>query len=421
MKICHIFPTLMLHDGPTNVLLGLLEALASSGIENTVISLRRPPAARDAGRAIEALGVRYIEIGMRRGILDPGSLSRLIRVLRTESPDVTQCNLFRGNVYGTIAAKLSGSIPTICVAHNIESYMTDERLESKFARRAEAASSNLATIYVAVSRAVAAALNQHLNISRVKVIHNGIGPVAAVSCGATIRAKLGIPKTALVIGSVGRLHPQKGYSDLIHAASALSRTVQNLQVLIVGEGAQRPFLEAECTRLGLSDRVTLLGFRTDVAEILPAVDIFAMTSYYEGLPIALLEAMRASLPCVVTDAGGMREAVLDGVTGYVVRPGDLGDLLSKLLILAIDAEMRLQMGIAAQNRFVQQFSASSMAKKYWNLYREIINTHRRDDDWERQDRNSNSCDFGENSPSVIKHYDSRIGSVSMSIEENPIW
>ena len=179
MKVCHIFPTLLLFDGPTNFISNLAGQLKERGVDSTVISLRHPPAGRNAGAQITARGARYLELGMKEGIWDPAAVFRLAKLLRNEKPDIVQCNLFRGNVYGSLAAKLAGIPKIVCVAHNQEEYMTGNGLQARLARRLERFVSKFANMYVAVSQAVADTIVCQMSISNIRVIHVGLDPVQA--------------------------------------------------------------------------------------------------------------------------------------------------------------------------------------------------------------------------------------------------
>lgn len=378
MKVCHVFPTVLLHDGPTNVLLGLLGQLGNRGVANTVISLRRPPLDRNASEKITALGARYIQLEMKQGLWDPSILSTLSKTIRAEQPDIVQCNLFRANVYGTIATRMSGVARSICVAHNIESYMTGSKPQDRIARALERTTSRWTAGYVAVSEAVASAVRDHIGIQKIRVISNGLEVGTNALPRILARQRLNIPPSAFVIGSVGRLHAQKGYADLLGSAARLSGMIPDLHITIIGEGEERDTLQRLCNQQSLGEFVSLIGARTDVPEVLSAFDIFAMTSYYEGLPIALLEAMRCGIPAVVTNAGGMGEAVEDGITGYVVPPGDSSAFIEKVMRLAQDSQLRESMGRAAQARFSAIFTASVMSDSYLQMYEQVTNTGQSD-------------------------------------------
>jgi glycosyltransferase involved in cell wall biosynthesis len=138
---------------------------------------------------------------------------------------------------------------------------------------------------------------------------------------AEMRRQLGIPTDALVIGSVTRLSPQKAPLDLIEAFGHIQGQFPHAWFLVVGDGPLRPDVEARIQQLGLGDRLILTGLRRDVPELLAAMDVFALSSLWEGLPRVLPQAMASGLPIVCTRADGTAEAIHEGRNGFLVEPG----------------------------------------------------------------------------------------------------
>lgn len=377
MRVCHILPTVLSQHGPSNVLFALLGELRAKGVSSTVISLRRPPADRNARAQVEALDAHYWELNMGNAIWDLGVLRPLMRAIETERVQIVQCNLLRANLYGTLATIVSGSLPTIYVAHNVEQYMTGLDVVSRAARMIEGLSVRRATAYVAVSQAVALAVCKNIGVKdkKIVVIPNGLDGQVSSLAKNEARRRLNLSERSFVVGSVGRLHPQKGYADLLVAAANLSRHIPNLKVVIIGEGPEHEGLEALAKATGLNGIVHFAGARSDVTEVLSAFDVFTMTSYNEGLPLALLEAMRCGIPSVVTRAGGMPEAMVDGKTGFVTEPADSSALTDRIRRLAEDRRLRDNMGQAARERFAAQFISSVMAARYCELYDAILKGH----------------------------------------------
>jgi glycosyltransferase involved in cell wall biosynthesis len=374
LRVCHIFPTVLLHDGPTNVLLALLKQLDANGIENTVVSMREPPEGRSAEQIIRSLRANYIELGMKKGLLDIETVPSLARLIRRDKFQIVQCNLFRANIYGALATRLAGSARSICVAHNVERYMTDSDVVSRAARTVERQCVRFASAYVGVSQAVGSAIRDLLALEsdKIAIIQNGLDDSPLIASRGEARERLGVDSTAVLIGSVGRLHPQKSYADLLTAIAGLTPPIPQLKVVVVGDGPERQALNKYRDKLGLEGVVSFVGARSDVIDILPAFDTFVMTSTYEGLPVALIEAMRSGIPAVVTDAGGMPEAVVHGLNGFVAERGDVkavGDYISRL---ARDPRLRQEMSLAARQRFVCGFSAKTMAQNYLALYESVL-------------------------------------------------
>jgi glycosyltransferase involved in cell wall biosynthesis len=186
---------------------------------------------------------------------------------------------------------------------------------------------------------------------------------------ASATAEVGAAST--VVGTVGRLSRQKRHDVLIEAVALASRHVPDLMLVIVGEGE----LETATRRLAeerIPGQVTFTGYRSDAIEVLPAFDIFAMSSDFEGLPFALLEAMAAGRAIVTTDVQGAGEAVRDRREGLVVPRRDPDALASAIVSLARDRELAARLGAAAHERFYKEFTADQMIDRTEALYLELL-------------------------------------------------
>ena len=169
-----------------------------------------------------------------------------------------------------------------------------------------------------------------------------------------------IVRGGLVIGAVGRLEEQKGHAHLLAALPELRRQIPDLVVLLVGEGRRQEDLRRQVRDLGLESTVRFLGTRRDLPEIYRALDLFVHPSLWEGLPLALLKAMGAGLPVVATRVSGSREAIVDGVNGCLVAPGDPEALARAILELHRHPEVRRRLGDAARRTVAAQYSLEAM-------------------------------------------------------------
>jgi glycosyltransferase involved in cell wall biosynthesis len=167
--------------------------------------------------------------------------------------------------------------------------------------------------------------------------------------------------------AVGRLERQKGFDVLVDAFARLPEG----RLLLVGDGSQRAALEQQVALLGLDHRVHLTGWIEDSRTLLDEADVFALPSRFEGFPLAVVEAMLAGLPVVAADVGSVREAVVAGETGVLVKPDDADDLAAALQRLLADQAERARLGRAARERALERFVADRMAKAYVDLYREL--------------------------------------------------
>ncbi len=185
------------------------------------------------------------------------------------------------------------------------------------------------------------------------------------------RAGMGL-NGAPTVGMIACLKPQKAPADFLHLARLVSERVPSTQYLLIGDGPMRGQLECRLRQLGLAERCRLLGWRRDIPELLSAIDVLVLCSRWEGLPIAILEAMAAAKPVVAMDVGGVCEAVSDGDTGYVVPSGDLRLMADRVVSLLQSPEQRVEMGRRGYERFRVRFhGASRMADQLDALYQEV--------------------------------------------------
>jgi glycosyltransferase involved in cell wall biosynthesis len=194
---------------------------------------------------------------------------------------------------------------------------------------------------------------------------------------AEIRQEFKIPSDRLVIGIVARITKIKGQGDLLNAFIKLQSQFEHLHLLIVGgrldseTDSYQEEIEREIDRHQLHDRVTITGIRTDIPELLTAMDILSLPSYWEGLPRSTIEAMAMELPIVTTDIRGCREAVVDNETGIIVPPGDVDRLASALARLVADPELRQRFGSAGRKRAEIEYDERNVFKRLAQTYTDL--------------------------------------------------
>jgi len=188
---------------------------------------------------------------------------------------------------------------------------------------------------------------------------------------AAARRRISVPAGAFVVGTVGRLSRQKSPLDLVAAFAKLAAGHPDAHLVLVGDGPQRTEVEREVARAGLTDRVHLLGLRADVPEILPAFDVFALASRWEGLPRVFPQAMAAGLPIVATRVAGAPDAITPGENGWLVEVGDAQTFGAKLVALADDPVLARSMGQRGRAR-VEEFSARRMVDRLESLYTRLV-------------------------------------------------
>lgn len=320
-----------------------------------------------SGVAVHCLG--------QRSAIDLGWIRRLRDVVRRGRYDLVHAHMPVPAVAARVALGGRRRPAVVYTEHNLwSSHRWPTRL-------ADALTYHRNTAVIAVSQAVAdsvAAPSLRGWSPEITVIHHGIDLDAARrgrEARTAARALLDIDEGAPVVGAVGNLSAKKDHKNLLAAVSLLLPSNPALRAVIVGEGPLRAELEAEAGRLGCAGAVVFTGSRDDVPQLLPAFDLFMVSSRAEGLPIALLEAMAAGIPCVATRVGGIPETVVHGNEGLLVDPGDPAALAEAASVLLGDGELRLRMGAAAQTR-AAAFGIERAVRQIEQLYEQVLGATR---------------------------------------------
>ena len=297
------------------------------------------------------------------------AFAKLFSLLNTKRIDLLHIHSPNAALIGTLISRLLG-IPCVVTIHLPLYYFVIGKGVLASAKRrlyqwAEFISQRLATKVIYVSAQVyEEAIALRVAPRHAQVIENG------VEINRIERRYQDQETKVITVCCVGRLEYQKGIDVLIKAVSLLQNQGGVFQIQIVGDGSQRMTLEAEVNALGIGSHINFLGFRNDIAQILSASDIFVLPSRYETMPIAILEAMAASLPCVVTNVGENKELITDGCEGFVVSPDDpiaLADALKKLIA---DPVLRRRMGQAAYLKS-QYCGAAQMVERTLAVYESL--------------------------------------------------
>lgn len=188
-----------------------------------------------------------------------------------------------------------------------------------------------------------------------------------------VRRELGLKESAPVVGCVGRFSDQKNPLDWIRAAGLVARDCPQAQFLLVGDGPLRSQVETAALEQGIADRLVLTGLRRDPGRMMSAMDVFLLTSLWEGLPRVLPQAMSLELPVVATRADGTSEIIQDGVNGFLCPPGDVECLAECCKSLLYDPLKRLEMGTRARASLGKEFDLGTMIAQIEDLYQELLN------------------------------------------------
>ncbi len=343
--------------GGQNQVLLTARGMAERGA-STVIACR-------AGGELEARA-RSSGVSVRpvpfRGDLWPPAIVALARLLRRERPDALLLHDPHAVSAGLVASRLAHRVALVAVRR------VDFPLRGTFSRAKYAACHRV----VVVSRAIASVVEAGgVRADRLRLVYEGVPDRVAAAGGREALAALGVPPGVPVIGNVAALTAHKDHATLVEAMALLRPRLPEARLVIAGEGELRPALEALVRDRDLGDRVVFAGFRDDLDRLLPAFSVFCLSSRLEGLGTSLLDAMAFGLPVVATAAGGIPEAVEDGVTGRVVPPREPGALAEALAHALEDEERRQAFGAAGRRRFLERFTADHMVDETLRVLEEV--------------------------------------------------
>ncbi len=330
----------------------------------TLCGLKHPEPATEW---LGAQGVPVTSLGRSR--FDPRILGDLVALARRTRARILHVHGYAAADFGRLAARAAGAK---LVLHE---HFADPRMPA-YQGVADRLLRGLTDAAIAVSHSTREFLVNERSVpaERVRVIWNGapleeFAPVPRERALA-VRRGLSLPDDALVVGTVGRLSAQKGHRFLLDAAAALLPRRPQARLLIAGDGDLLEDLRGQAARLGISDRVVFAGHRTDVADVLGAIDVFCISSLYEGTPLALFEAMAAGRPVVSTSVDGCREVLEDGVSGLLVPPGDAAALAAALDRAVADPDLRAALGrcaLEASRRYDVRACVDAMQALYDEL------------------------------------------------------
>lgn len=362
------FITELSTGGAQTVLLHLISHLDRRHFEPTVVCLYNDDGV--PAQQIKAMGIPVIGLGMTyKWRLD--ALYRLYMVFRHTQPTILHTWMFHANLLGRVIGRLAGIPIIITSRHSV-------RIGGKWREHLKGWTVKLDDKIIAVCE-MARQLeieNAHAPPEKVVVIYNSIdwrkfadtNPLARNS----IRQALNISPNAPLIGAVGRLTPAKGFDILLQSFVKIHHQIPDARLLLVGDGALRQLLETLTRQVNLTDSVIFTGTRNDIPHILKALDIFILSSLWEGLPNTILEAMAASVPVIATTVGGVPEVITHQENGWLIPPNNVTALTDAVIYLLQNPSERHRLGANGQKRVKNSFDAEFTAQKTINLYQALL-------------------------------------------------
>jgi len=327
----------------------------------------------EGGRTVE----RLRELGIRVTVIPPQDDESTVRVLaaylRRREIDLLHAHLFRAELLGTRAAQAAGTPVVVATAHS-------SRVRSPADIATLAAVTPSIDRLIAPSAAIAAKVRaEGRGAAEITVVPNGVdldrfSPHRSIQETARVRASLGVPAEAFLIGVVARLEPEKGHRYLLEALPPILNAVPNAWMLLVGEGSQTDALRAQAHSLPIParERVVIAGFQTDIGALTQALDVAVLPSLREAQGLALLEAMAARRPVVASAVGGIPETIRDGVDGLLVPPADPDALAAAVIRLAGDAQLRDRLAASGRRRVEDRSSVTASVRRVEAIYEEEL-------------------------------------------------
>jgi L-malate glycosyltransferase len=362
-----------LNRGGAEVL--LLEGAAASQQSSYEYSYAFLNPRHDALRhQLEALGARVWCAGAPVPPMMLLTAGRVARFVREHHIELLHAHLPVAGVVGRLAGRLA-DIPVVYTEHNkVEYYRRATYLLNKYTYSWQ-------NHVVAVSESVHQSIKTHIRPRvPVTVVHNGIDVNRYERGGegkASVRTELRVPDDAHVVGLIASFTSQKRLDVWLDVARKIAKDCPSTFFLLVGQGPLQPWFEREARSAGLHGQMRLVGDVPDVRPLISAMDVYLMTSAYEGLPVSLLEAMAMACPPVCTAVGGIPEVIDDGLTGYLTRAGDSESLSRRVRELLGSERKRVEIGEKARQTVHQRFRISQMIGRLEEIYGQVLGVSRK--------------------------------------------
>ena len=365
--------------GAEQSLVAMAPSLSKLGVRLEVAYLRERPGLH---RKLQDVGIEVISLTGRGGA--PGRFLRTLRLLRRRQPDVVHTTLTEANLIGRLAGPLAG-VPVVSSLVNVSygpeqlAAPTGSSLGVRVRHLLDAASARFVVRFHAVTTTVADVMATRLGVprARIDVVPRGRAPEQlgrrSPHRRAQARAALGVPGDAPLILSVAHQDYQKGLDVLVEAMVVVGRSHPGARLVVAGRrGNHSEVLEALVARLGLDDRVSFLGLRNDVPELICAADVFVLASRWEGMGGVLLEAMALEAPIVASDLATLHDAVTDPQFAVLVPPEQPEALASAILAVLADPAAAAERAARARLRFLERFTVERVAEEMLAFYQRAV-------------------------------------------------
>ena len=316
-------------------------------------------------------GIETVELGVTKRSFIKGII-KLDRLWSESQPDILHTHLYHAGIIGRIVAKSNGIRRVIVHQHGLETNRTI------FRTILDRYTSSLVMCYAATCQAVALKLLSREKIpqEKIRVIHNGINLEIFTPPNQDQYNPIlpGLDANSYIIGTIGRLSIEKGQETILEAIPLINHQGSFPHLVLIGTGPMQKKLSDKARKLGIEKQVHFLGYRKEVAGYLKQMDLYIQASEWEGVSLALLEAMGASLPVVATDVGGTSEIIEHMKSGYLIPPRDPYQLSLAVNLLQTNKELSAKLGHEASERIKSNFTSNHTMKSLISLYENLMGT-----------------------------------------------
>lgn len=361
--------------GAEQHILSLMKQYNDHGIDATVVTFYDAIFAqklREAGHSVIAL--------QQYGRFDLRILTALIRLLNEMKPDLIHTHGVRANFYVRLAAKQTSVRRIVTTVHSILRLDYPKTIPYIIAYLMERTTQSLTSHFIAVSDGIKEQLlATGIKEPKITVVQNGIDATLYASTpeieakANELRQEWNIANDVFVIGTNARLVPVKGLNHLIEGMKVALNQDSSLHLLIAGDGPDRDKLQQLIHQNKINDKVSLVGFRNDVANCLAVMDVYINCSLSEGTPISVMEAMAAEKPLILTAVGGMKEMAQHDESALMIPPQSAEAIAASILRLKRDPVLRERIALAARRTVEERYSVQAMTRKQIEIYTNLLN------------------------------------------------
>lgn len=377
IRIAHIITHLELGGAQKNTL-ELLGCLNKEKYEACLLSSPGDILQKDAESMV---GVKTVFIPELKKKINPvgdiKSYFKISRILKKEKIDIVHTHSSKAGIVGRWAAKKAGIKNIFHTAHGWSFYIEAGRTVKGFYVFLERVTALITkNIFIVSEKDFDEGVKRVTKKEKLKKISYGIKKQPFLEANKEgkelARKALGIRGNGLVVGTIACFKKQKAPIDFIETAKKVLQKNGDIEFVAVGDGPLRKCIEEKVNQLGLSGKIKFLGWRKDIPRVFRAIDLFVLTSHWEGLPIVFIEAMASGVPIVATDVGGARDIIRNDINGYLAEKGDVDTLAEKISMLAENPKKVKELAQKAKESFSEEFCLTAMCKKIDNAYIEAI-------------------------------------------------